>query len=178
MVLFSGSNDAVICFQCGLRSNSWLPIDNPWIEHSYFRPNCPFLQLSKGKEFIKWAFIQVFRNLMMSNFAYSYSSFAKYFLIFSQRSNRDDKETCATPHFPSEKAIGERQQTEDNDDDDDDDLSLMPKHCKICLTREIQLIFLPCGHLVSCMECSSAISKCPFCRAKIKGSARAFFTQN
>ncbi|KAH9510104.1 Baculoviral IAP repeat-containing protein 7-A [Bulinus truncatus] len=46
--------------------------------------------------------------------------------------------------------------------------------CKICLENEVAVVFLPCGHLVSCTECSSAVRNCPMCRAPVKGVVRAF----
>ncbi|PVD28678.1 hypothetical protein C0Q70_11272 [Pomacea canaliculata] len=46
--------------------------------------------------------------------------------------------------------------------------------CKICLDRDVCIVFLPCGHLVCCAECSPALTTCPVCRQRIKGRVRAF----
>ncbi|XP_059147848.1 uncharacterized protein LOC131935470 [Physella acuta] len=46
--------------------------------------------------------------------------------------------------------------------------------CKICMDQEVAVVFLPCGHLVSCGECASAMSACPVCRKQVKGTVRAF----
>ncbi|KAK7106987.1 E3 ubiquitin-protein ligase XIAP-like [Littorina saxatilis] len=46
--------------------------------------------------------------------------------------------------------------------------------CKICLDKESCIVFLPCGHLVSCAECSPALKHCPMCRQRVKGRVRAF----
>ncbi|XP_076466346.1 E3 ubiquitin-protein ligase XIAP-like [Babylonia areolata] len=46
--------------------------------------------------------------------------------------------------------------------------------CKICLDREVSVIFLPCGHLVTCTACAPALRACPLCRSGIKGTVRAF----
>ncbi|KAI4356900.1 hypothetical protein L6164_000883 [Bauhinia variegata] len=35
--------------------------------------------------------------------------------------------------------------------------------CRICLTAEVDITIVPCGHVL-CRRCSSAVSKCPFCR--------------
>jgi len=40
--------------------------------------------------------------------------------------------------------------------------------CIICMDIEKQIVFDPCGHLYSCINCSSKISKCPICRCIIK----------
>ncbi|KAH9487776.1 hypothetical protein Btru_068733 [Bulinus truncatus] len=47
--------------------------------------------------------------------------------------------------------------------------------CKICMDSEVEVVFLPCGHLVSCKDCSVALSDCPVCRKPLKGMVRAFF---
>lgn len=50
----------------------------------------------------------------------------------------------------------------------------MRRMCKICLDKEVSIVFLPCGHLVCCAECSPAIRLCPMCRQRVKGRVRAF----
>lgn len=40
--------------------------------------------------------------------------------------------------------------------------------CKICLDNKVSVVFLPCGHLVACKQCSRALRKCPICRQNIK----------
>lgn len=46
--------------------------------------------------------------------------------------------------------------------------------CKICMDNDANVVFTPCGHMVSCMQCSQKLKKCAICRRKIKGSIRAF----
>ena len=41
------------------------------------------------------------------------------------------------------------------------------KLCPICCEREINSIFLPCGHIYCCMECCYNIDPCPICRSDI-----------
>ena len=48
--------------------------------------------------------------------------------------------------------------------------------CKICLDREIAVVFLECGHVVCCDECSKKVFECPICRQPIKAKVRAFFS--
>ncbi|XP_029649347.1 putative inhibitor of apoptosis isoform X3 [Octopus sinensis] len=49
------------------------------------------------------------------------------------------------------------------------------KLCKICLDEELSVVFLPCGHLVSCASCAPALSNCPLCRKKVHGMVKIFF---
>ncbi len=39
--------------------------------------------------------------------------------------------------------------------------------CKICLAKSLEIIFQPCGHVCSCLNCSQKLIKCPICRQKI-----------
>ncbi|CAL1534516.1 unnamed protein product [Lymnaea stagnalis] len=45
--------------------------------------------------------------------------------------------------------------------------------CKICMDKEVKIVFLPCGHLVSCQECAVAFHDCPICRSHIRAYVRA-----
>ncbi|GAB1602335.1 hypothetical protein Ahia01_000512600 [Argonauta hians] len=48
--------------------------------------------------------------------------------------------------------------------------------CKICMTQEITVVFVPCRHLISCLECGFALSKCPRCHQLIKGLVKVIFS--
>jgi hypothetical protein len=39
--------------------------------------------------------------------------------------------------------------------------------CIICMDKEIDCVFVECGHMISCSECSENVITCPFCRVKI-----------
>ncbi|XP_045195485.2 baculoviral IAP repeat-containing protein 2-like isoform X2 [Mercenaria mercenaria] len=47
--------------------------------------------------------------------------------------------------------------------------------CKICLDSRADIIFLPCGHMVSCPQCAPALTKCPVCRKTVNGHIKAVF---
>ena len=47
--------------------------------------------------------------------------------------------------------------------------------CKVCTVREVEVTFLPCGHCVCCMECSTALDVCAMCRGGIRGVVRTYF---
>ncbi|KAL5010097.1 hypothetical protein ScPMuIL_012402 [Solemya velum] len=48
--------------------------------------------------------------------------------------------------------------------------------CKICMEEEIGVTFVPCGHLVCCASCASAVSECPMCRQQIEGVVKTYWT--
>ena len=41
--------------------------------------------------------------------------------------------------------------------------------CKICFDNEIDSVFVPCGHIVSCMKCGLRFDskQCPICKEQI-----------
>uniref|UniRef100_A0A8D9ECF1 Death-associated inhibitor of apoptosis 2 n=1 Tax=Cacopsylla melanoneura TaxID=428564 RepID=A0A8D9ECF1_9HEMI len=48
--------------------------------------------------------------------------------------------------------------------------------CKICMDKEVGVVLLPCGHLVTCVVCASSLPRCPVCRENIKATVRTFLS--
>ena len=48
--------------------------------------------------------------------------------------------------------------------------------CKICMDNEVGVVFLPCGHLCSCVLCAPSLTDCPVCRAYIQDTVRTFLS--
>lgn len=44
--------------------------------------------------------------------------------------------------------------------------------CKICQQRQVNVLFLPCGHLIACAQCATALRTCAVCRQPVKGAVR------
>lgn len=42
----------MLCFYCGQGLKDWEDNDEPWTEHAKWSPNCSYLLLSKGKNFV------------------------------------------------------------------------------------------------------------------------------
>ena len=42
------------------------------------------------------------------------------------------------------------------------------------IDEPVSIMFLPCGHLVTCAECVPAMKNCPICRALVKGRLKVF----
>ncbi|XP_019420625.1 PREDICTED: sacsin isoform X1 [Lupinus angustifolius] len=45
--------------------------------------------------------------------------------------------------------------------------------CRICLSAEVDITLVPCGHVL-CRRCSSAVSRCPFCRLQVTKAIRIY----
>lgn len=48
--------------------------------------------------------------------------------------------------------------------------------CKICMDEEVGVVFVPCGHLVTCVNCAANVQDCPMCRKPIKATVRTFLS--
>lgn len=48
--------------------------------------------------------------------------------------------------------------------------------CKICMDKEVGIVFLPCGHLATCTNCAPNLATCPVCRQAIKATVRTFLS--
>jgi len=48
--------------------------------------------------------------------------------------------------------------------------------CVICFSNEKNMLFIPCGHLSSCDECSVSLKNCPICRVEIQQKIKAFIS--
>ena len=46
------------------------------------------------------------------------------------------------------------------------------KNCQFCSEKRVCIVFLPCGHLVSCAQCAPAMKFCPICRTVVKATVR------
>ncbi|NXE43177.1 LRSM1 ligase, partial [Ptilorrhoa leucosticta] len=46
--------------------------------------------------------------------------------------------------------------------------------CVVCMEREPQMIFLPCGHVCCCQSCCERLHSCPLCRQDIAQRIRIF----
>ncbi|KAL4575550.1 hypothetical protein LXL04_022397 [Taraxacum kok-saghyz] len=45
--------------------------------------------------------------------------------------------------------------------------------CRICLSNEVDITLVPCGHVL-CRRCSSAVSRCPFCRLQVSKTIKIY----
>lgn len=48
--------------------------------------------------------------------------------------------------------------------------------CKVCFAKEVEVLFLPCNHLVSCQGCKEQLrqKKCPMCRDTYQATTRVY----
>lgn len=86
------------------------------------------------------------------------------------------------PHRDTERQVTKTTETSHNSTASVDCRSLVKENqdlreqmiCKICLDRDACIVYLPCGHMVTCETCAPTIRKCCICRKLIEGTVRAY----
>lgn len=57
---------------------------------------------------------------------------------------------------------------------DGDDEVEIENECVICLDKQSDAVFLPCGHVCCCLDCSANLELCPMCRTAITQKIRIY----
>ncbi|XP_072376914.1 death-associated inhibitor of apoptosis 1-like isoform X1 [Diabrotica undecimpunctata] len=150
---YTGAGDQTVCFYCGGGLKDWDEGDDPWEQHALWFSKCVFLNLKKGKEFID----QVKRKA------------DPQFSIPGPSGTQAKEEPTAT-ESSSDKS--ETVKTKSDRESFATDTTL----CKICYKNELGVVFLPCGHIVACVDCAAALKTCAVCRKPLEATVRAFLS--
>ncbi|XP_055882215.1 E3 ubiquitin-protein ligase XIAP-like [Biomphalaria glabrata] len=204
---FTGEGKTVCCFFCGGALGERRKREHPWIEHAKAFPQCGYLQLRMGSDFIN--------EVQSSNTTADTSSLASVSSYFDEPDSllNEPSVRVLLDHGLDEsltlraasrvKSLGgmlssdaiketmeelchqEEETTATVSPQDLEEIKQLRKAssslrqlviCKLCKNSDVQVAFLPCGHLVSCVECSLNPSYCPECRSEIIGIRRIFIT--
>uniref|UniRef100_A0A803VHX1 RING-type E3 ubiquitin transferase n=1 Tax=Ficedula albicollis TaxID=59894 RepID=A0A803VHX1_FICAL len=167
---YTGQGDVVRCFYCDGGVRSWSFGDDPWREHAKWYPECEFLLHSRGREFI---------SSVQATFSTT---------LLAPRHSWDQTEQNSSPSQgavqretgTSRQEMRSVQQKESDASQlsTEEELHRLQKErmCKVCMDKDVSVVFVPCGHLVACAECALNLRLCPICRAVIQGSVRAFMS--
>ncbi|KAI8741798.1 E3 ubiquitin-protein ligase mib1 [Biomphalaria glabrata] len=89
-----------------------------------------------------------------------------------------ERETNPTPNLTSSTLVAAKESAATVENDQtlaEKYRQLMEeRQCKICMEAEARMTFVPCGHLVSCEDCSSQLKQCPMCRSDIEKVVKTF----
>ncbi|XP_053661169.1 death-associated inhibitor of apoptosis 2-like [Anopheles marshallii] len=156
---YAGVEDEVRCFHCDGGLRDWLVTDDPWHEHARCFAGCNFLQLVLGQAYIS--------EVLLNGAA-----------VIANDDTQQGPHTGNTGTNSMPSASHVQQSTISNEVThrlrEENNRLKEERECKICLTREVGVVFCPCGHLVSCVQCAPAIYNCPVCRALITGRIRTY----
>ncbi|XP_051514986.1 E3 ubiquitin-protein ligase XIAP-like isoform X1 [Myxocyprinus asiaticus] len=193
----TGVQDKVICFKCGGGVKNWLPDEDPWEEHARHYPGCSFLLAEKGKEYVsnvqlnypKGQHSRSSQNGFSSHEGVKQSEVAqkavemgfdpikvKRTILQKLRQNSEG--------YTSVEALIQDLSTQESDVDVPEKQAEDPmkkleklqreKLCKVCMDSDISIVFIPCGHLVTCQKCSDHLDKCPICCATITQKIKTY----
>jgi Inhibitor of Apoptosis domain/Zinc finger, C3HC4 type (RING finger) len=141
---YMGRGDRTQCFFCGLIVINWVQGDDPWEEHCAFSPQCGFLRLLKGEEYITHAKETRARKKALE--------------AEQQQASPVDSIVEKQPESGLNNVSTQTESIKLQDDDDS---------CTVCMDADRNIAFVPCGHLLTCAVCSLAMKKCPICRSEI-----------
>ncbi|XP_060845318.1 E3 ubiquitin-protein ligase XIAP-like [Rhopalosiphum padi] len=159
----NGYSDTITCFYCSDTRNDRDENEEPWVVHAKYSKNCIYLLLKKGKSFGDMVHA-VKRDFIKSN------QLELFKLIAAKKNTltigQNMKIQSTKKHFSriqitklSSNKIQEHifQQLDSN---------ILPDSmlCKICFKNEIQVAIIPCGHTISCIQCSLTLIRCAVCR--------------
>uniref|UniRef100_A0A182W1L6 RING-type domain-containing protein n=1 Tax=Anopheles minimus TaxID=112268 RepID=A0A182W1L6_9DIPT len=169
---YAGAEDEVRCFHCDGGLRDWLVTDDPWHEHARCFAGCNFLQLVLGQTYTSEVVLNGAATIANSDT----NSMSR------QRLNTGDVGTSSSAAY-SHSGTGQYTACADAVSNElthrlraENNRLKEERECKICLTREVGVVFCPCGHLVSCVQCAPAIYNCPVCRALITGRIRTYLS--
>ena len=159
--IYSNFSDRVQCYFCEIQIEKWEVNDKPLEEHIKWSKNCNFVLMkieNDSKNFIidKIRPIDIKDELDIEN------------KIIKTKNNI--LETGLEYEIEKlRKQIKEYEKENINNYVTQGDGS-----CCVCYNKLPCVVFLPCRHMINCVECALSISKCPVCRTNIEYSFKIF----
>lgn len=173
-----GEFDALCArFGCDCDGSRW---------RAYFVYSCVVLAVMAAF-FVGWALllrVRRFRLLFSSNNAAVASEEDALIAAVRERSLLDSQQSSVQHHHPPilvvPESIAEEEQPAEAADEHKEataavaDASAKKKMCRVCMDREIDSVFVPCGHRVTCVGCGMKLTQCPLCRRELKMVVKTF----
>jgi len=161
---YTGRSDQVKCFYCDGGLESWEPSDSPLGEHVKWFGECAFVKMKVGNE----------------EFGNKETTVAKPMnggVEYKPKGVVEDGANAKKEIKPLEiKDTSKVEKISTNVEGLQKQVQTLreERSCKICLEKEASIVFLPCGHLCSCVNCAPALRVCAVCRAPIQGLVRTY----
>uniref|UniRef100_A0A2S2Q826 Baculoviral IAP repeat-containing protein 8 n=2 Tax=Sipha flava TaxID=143950 RepID=A0A2S2Q826_9HEMI len=174
---YSGNKDWFVCFCCGSSIRAEKLRNVPWNFHRTMKPWCQFLILSKGRPFLRkmhfthnpildgpvneMKFEALINHLEHKNNCYIFVNHEKEFRLNSLSKQMRPKNPII-PNFKLDVCTVNPK--------------LMQKEmlCRICGKERMEVVFLPCNHLYSCIPCSVNSKDCKQCGKEYSYAIRLF----
>ncbi|XP_057672920.1 death-associated inhibitor of apoptosis 1-like [Diorhabda carinulata] len=151
---YTGAGDQTLCFYCGGGLKDWEENDDPWEQHALWFSKCVYVNLKKGKDYID----EVKRKYEPK-------------LSIPGPSGLQTKEEPTNTESPESKCDENKVKKSERENE-----AIEKTLCKICYKNELGVVFLPCGHIVACVDCAAALKNCAVCRKPLEATVRAFLS--
>uniref|UniRef100_A0A8D2H3Z9 E3 ubiquitin-protein ligase XIAP n=1 Tax=Urocitellus parryii TaxID=9999 RepID=A0A8D2H3Z9_UROPR len=192
-----GEGDKVKCFHCGGGLTDWKPSEDPWEQHAKWYPGCKYLLEEKGQEYINNIHLThsleetlvndtIFQNSMVQEAIRMGFSFRDIKKIMEEKIQTSGSNYISLEVLIADLVSAQKENTQDEssqmslqkDISTEEQLRRLQeeKLCKICMDRNIAVVFIPCGHLVTCKQCAEAVDKCPMCYTVITFKQKIFMS--
>ncbi|XP_028816843.1 E3 ubiquitin-protein ligase XIAP [Denticeps clupeoides] len=202
----SGEGDRVACFRCGGGLKNWQPGEDPWVEHARHYPGCSFVRAEKGPEFVVSVQLRSPRRSGVAasqETRFSKDGEAENILQLElsrkavelglepmkvERTILENIRKTGQGYFSMNELVNDvlnctvegdlEASSESKDENPMEKLEKLQreKQCKVCMDCDISIVFIPCGHLVTCQKCSDSLSKCPICCAEITQKVKTYLS--
>lgn len=154
----AADDDTVTCAWCSVEMRNWNPYDIPFDVHCRTVPRCPFVvnppsYASSGTQVERRRPLMPIINKRLLQPPPPPSAFPSY------------KTMTTTVLYGKCKKGSCMEDTEATADD---------LVCSVCLVNSRKIAFIPCGHFVSCISCSTKLGTCCLCMKKISATLRTF----
>jgi hypothetical protein len=185
-----GRGDQVQCYYCDGGLKNWDPEDAPFEEHARWFGECGFLQMVKGR-----AYVDQVRSAKPPNGDYlmqeeyvNYEQINRAAAECSFEDQREARKSIKGGNGSEDSGFSSPQSSQDVSEESnsvvtgDEKILLENKRlkeerlCKVCLDRDVGVVFIPCGHFATCVVCATAFSTCPVCRTEIVSAVRTFLS--
>ncbi|XP_026291412.1 baculoviral IAP repeat-containing protein 7 isoform X3 [Frankliniella occidentalis] len=178
---YTGLGDKTICFQCGGGLKDWAETDEPWREHALYFSKCGHVVQTKGRDYI--AEVLGKRPATLTPEEIRALAIPKEYLNVVQQHPLPEEESQASSSSSSRSSSSSTSEepqpvseTPTKSIDKPTKTIEDARACKICFSEEIGVAFLPCGHLVSCVNCVPALKTCAVCREPFSATVRVYLS--
>lgn len=164
-------NDTVTCFHCGYRLNGWDSDSVPWKEHACIGTDMRCSQFSVSE--LRRFYHPPHREIVN---ACHYVMLTKGYQFVLDARKHEDESPDENEH--EEKKM-EKEPVKSLEQmimmDEESIEEKHPPNCTICCEEIANILFYPCGHIVSCYKCAAGHLNCFICRSKISDFVKAYF---
>ncbi|XP_025190216.1 baculoviral IAP repeat-containing protein 2-like isoform X2 [Melanaphis sacchari] len=180
----NGTNDQMLCYYCSQGLKDWEDDDEPWTEHARWSSTCSYVLLNKGKNFVDKACGVKSSDISKFNTKELFKLIAEHKDTTSILEN-NMKVNSTKRKLDDQSEISDISQIKISSDENlhlsqKRDPNTMPDSmlCKICYKEEMKVAFIPCGHVIACIQCAITLEQCAVCRQPFTMAMRVYLSMD